>query len=248
MKSRYILLPLFLLFAVPAMAQKMEGVITYEKVYHWVRLNARLTFLSNEEKERMKMTYAGKDEFKRSMVLYFNENQSYYTFSEERDPEQRYSWRDEEFRIYRNFATEKKTDIIEMLGKTYIVDDSLKVPKWKVMNKIREIGGYMCMMAVTEDTIKKNKITTWFANNFPIPVGPELFSGLPGAILELDYNDGDIVITAKKIDLRPVTEDMNVPKKIKGKKITNNEYDQLIWTHIRDSQKAQRNPYWTMPY
>jgi GLPGLI family protein len=52
-----------------------------------------------------------------------------------------YSWRKGEYRIYRDFENEKRADIIEMLGKTYIVDDSLKFPKWKVMNKIKEIGG-----------------------------------------------------------------------------------------------------------
>ncbi len=248
MKIKYILLPLFVLLSMTLRAQKMEGVITYEKVTRWTKLYARLTFLSNEERERFKMTYGSRDEAKGNMVLYFNENQSYYSFSEERDPEQRYSWRPSEFKIYRNFATERRTDIIEMLGKTYIIDDSLKTSKWKVMNKIREIGGYMCMMAVTEDTIKKQKITAWFANNFSVPMGPELYSGLPGAILELDINDGDIVITAKKIELKPLTEDINVPKKIKGKKLTNKQYDELVWTHLRDSQKAQRAYFWTMPY
>jgi GLPGLI family protein len=103
-------------------------------------------------------------------------------------------------------------------------------------------------MAVTEDTIKKQKVTAWFANNFPVPIGPELYFGLPGAILELDINDGDIVITAKKIELKALTEDINLPKKMKGKKITGKQYEDLIWTHIRDSQKAQRNPFWSMPY
>jgi GLPGLI family protein len=248
MKTRYILLALSLLLSITSMAQKMEGIITYEKVTRWTKLYGRLTFLSNEERERFKMTYGTRDESKRNMILAFNENQSYYTFSEERDPEQRYSWREDEFKIYRNFASEKRTDIIEMLGKTYIVEDSLKAPKWKVMNKIREIGGYMCMMAVTEDTIKKQKITAWFANNFSIPMGPELYSGLPGAILELDINEGDVVITAKKIDLKPLTEDINVPKKLKGKRITNKQYDDLVFAHIRESEQARRAYFWAMPY
>lgn len=230
------------------MAQKMEGMIQYEKITDWTKLNMRLTFLSNEEKERQKITWANRGEQKKRMDLFFNENQSYYTNTEERDQEQRWSWVEEEYRIYRNFATGKKTDIIEMLGKTYIIEDSIRVPKWKVMNKIREIAGYMCMMAVTEDTIKKQKITAWFANNFPVSVGPELYSGLPGAILELDVNDGDMVITAKKVELKPLTKDINPPKKIKGRILTNKQYDELIITHIRDSDKAHRAYFWSMPY
>ena len=118
----------------------------------------------------------------------------------------------------------------------------------KVMNKIKEIAGYMCMMAVTEDTIKDQKITAWFADNLPVTAGPELYGGLPGMILELDINDGDITVTAKKVEMKTITEEIGVPKKLKGKKITNQQYDQLLSTHIRDSIKAHRNPYWALPY
>ncbi|WP_149242790.1 GLPGLI family protein [Dyadobacter sp. 32] len=248
MKTKHYLLPFLLLISVSVWSQKMEGTVTYEKTYRWTKLYARQTHLTNEEKDRMKMVWGDKDEYKRDMVLYFNENQSYYTYPKEKESEGGWSGRDREFRIYRNFETEKRTDIIEMLGKTFVIEDSLKTPKWKVMNKIREIGGYMCMMAVTEDTIKNQKLTAWFADNISVSAGPELYSGLPGLILELEVNEGDIVVTAKKIELKPLTENINVPAKLKGKKIDNKKYDELLWTHIRDSQKARRDPFWAIQY
>jgi GLPGLI family protein len=249
MKLQNILAALLLLITFTVSAQKTEGTITYDKVYHWTKLYSRLTYLSNEEKDRMKRVWANDDEQKQDMVLFFNDKQSYYSYPKEKEAgEEGYSWRDREFKIYRNFETEKRTDAVEMLGKTYIVEDSLQLPKWKVMNKIREIGGYMCMMAVTEDTIKKQKLTAWFADNIPVSAGPEMYSGLPGLILELDINDGDIVITAKKIELKPLTESIDVPKKLKGKKITTAKYQEMLITHIRDSEKAHRNPFWSIPY
>jgi GLPGLI family protein len=248
MKSLVVTLLLLSTVCCSVSAQKLEGEITYEKTYHWTRIYSRLTFLSNEEKDRMKMTWGKDDEYKKDMKLYFNENKTFYSYPPNQENDGGWSWNEKDFRIYRDQQNEKKTDVIEMLGKTYIVEDSIKVPKWKVMNKIKEIAGYMCMMAVTEDTIKDQKITAWFADNLPVTAGPELYGGLPGMILELDINDGDITVTAKKVEMKTITEEIGVPKKLKGKKITNQQYDQLLSTHIRDSIKAHRNPYWALPY
>ncbi len=229
-------------------AQKMEGEITYEKVYHWTKIYSRASYLSTEEKDRMKMTWGNDDEQKQEMKLFFNEQKSYYTYFKKQENEGGYSWNEREFKVYRDLENEKRTDIIEMLGKVFIVEDSTRAPKWKVMNKIKEIAGYMCMMAVTEDTIKDQKITAWFADNLPVSIGPELYGGLPGMILELDINDGDLVITAKKIEMKADYRRHECSKKLKGKKVTEAQYNTLVATHIKDSVKAHRNPYWSMPY
>lgn len=228
---------------VPAFAQKLEGEISYEQVYHWTQVYSRLSFISQEEKDRMKLTWGNDDESKHDMILYFNEKQSYYTYPKVEDVSGGYSGRNREYKIYRDFENGRRADVMEMLGKTYIVDDTLNVINWKVMNKIKEVAGHMCMMAVATDTVKNQKITAWFADDIPVSAGPELYSGLPGMILELDINDGDIVTTAKEIKLKPLTEDISVPKKQKGKKINEEKYHEMISTHIRDSIKAHRNPF-----
>lgn len=229
-------------------AQKMEGEISYERVQHWTKIYERLTYLNAEEKDRIAMTYKNFEESKQDMKLYFKEDKSFYTMAKKKDNEGSYSWNEDEYKIYRDVAAEKRTDIIEMLGKVYIVEDSIRSPNWKIMNKIKEINGYMCMMAVTEDTIKDQKITAWFADNLPLSVGPDLYGGLPGVIMELDVNDGALVITATKVEMKTITEDINVPKKIKGKKLNEAQYKTLVGTHIKDSIKAHRNPFWSLPY
>lgn len=136
-----------------------------------------------------------------------------------------------------------------MLGRNYMVYDSLQVPRWKVMNKIKEIKGYICMMAVTEDTVRKQKITAWFADGIPASVGPGDYFGLPGAILELEVNDGDIVVTAKEIQLRPLAPaEIQLPKHKKAKTVSVAERNRLIWTHLRDNIKAGRYPYAAVPF
>ncbi|MCE7063644.1 GLPGLI family protein [Dyadobacter sp. CY326] len=248
MKS--ISLIMLLLFSLAAAAQKMEGEITYDRVFHWTRVYSRLSYMSQEEKDRLKLTWGNDDESKQEMTMIFNDKQSYYSYPKVDElSEGGYSWRKGEFKIYRDYENSKMTDIIEMLGKTYIVEDSIQAPNWKVMNKIKEVAGYMCMMAVTEDTIKNQKITAWFADNIPVSGGPQMYGGLPGMILELDVNDGDIVTTAKEVKLRPVTgEELALPKKLKGKKINAAKYVELTSNHIKDSIKAHRNPYYAIPY
>lgn len=243
------ILIILLATSAPLLAQNMEGEITYERVYHWTKIYSRLSYLSNEEKDRIKQTWGNDDEYKQKMTLFFNEKQSYYSYPKVEENESGWSWTKSDYKIYRNFEKEKRTDIIGMLGKTYIVEDSLKAPSWKVMNKIKEVAGRMCMMAVTEDTVKGQKITAWFANDLAVSGGPELYSGLPGMILELEINDGEIVVSATEIKMKPVAEeDISLPKKMKGRKIDNKQYQELIASHIRDSIKAHRNPFWAMPY
>ena len=239
---------LSLIAVVPALAQQLEGEVTYEKTYRYTKIYSRLTFLSNEEKDRMKQTWGNDDEYKEKMTMLFNEKQSYYSYQKKEDNEGGYSWNRREYRIFRDFDKGTKTEIMDMVGKVHVIEDSIKAPSWKVMNKIKEVAGHMCMMAVTEDTVKNQKITAWFASDIPLPAGPELYTGLPGMILELEVNDGDIVVSAIEIKTRPVpAADIDPPKKLKGKKINGKQYTEIVSAHIRDSMKAHRNPYWALP-
>jgi GLPGLI family protein len=228
-----------------AKAQSKQGIVTYERVQYYTKIIARLDFLTQEEKDRAKLTWGKDDEWKSKTQLVFNENESRYE-----DVAEEGSWgRPEDFVIYRNYEKEKITDIETVSGKTYVTEDSLKAPQWKVMNKIKEIKGYLCMMAVTKDTIKNQTITAWFANDIAVQAGPEKYFGLPGLILELDINDGDVVITADKIELKPVdTQQLALPKKVKGKKLNQLQYNVLVADLIKTSIKGRRNPFWSLRY
>ena len=228
-------------------AQALEGVVTYERAQYWTKIMSHLNFLSQEEKDRARLTWGVHDGWKQKMNLYFNGKESKYETLKEQS-EDGWSGRDEDFIIYRNFEKEHKIDFETVSGKTYLIEDSLVAPQWKVMNKIKEIKGYLCMMAVSKDTIRNQTITAWFANDIAVPSGPEKYFGLPGLILELDINDGDVLITAEKIELKPVDKELVLPKKMKGKKITETQYNTMLSEHIRTSMKGQRNPYWSVRY
>jgi GLPGLI family protein len=226
---------------------KTEGLVQYERTTFWVNIMSRLTYLSAEEKDRIKLTWGSTDEgWKQKMTLAFNESQSLYAYGED-NAEQGWSGRKETFFLTKNFASEHSTDYIDMLGKTYIVDDTLHTPTWKILNQIKEVAGFICMKAETVDTVKNQKITAWFAQDIPVMAGPERYFGLPGLILELDINDGDVVITASKVEFKKLTNEFNL-KKIKGKKISDAEYTKIIADFIKESIKGERNPYWGLRY
>jgi GLPGLI family protein len=226
---------------------KTEGFVQYERTTFWVNIMSRLTYLSAEEKDRIKLTWGSTDEgWKQKMTLAFNESQSLYAYGED-NAEQGWSGRKETFFLTKNFAAEHSTDYIDMLGKTYIVDDTLHTPTWKILNQIKEVAGFICMKAETVDTVKNQKITAWFAQDIPVMAGPERYFGLPGLILELDINEGDVTIVASKVEFKKLTNEFNL-KKIKGKKISDAEYTKIIADFIKDSIKGERNPYWGLRY
>ena len=245
-----ILLILSLLISSATVAQKTEGVVTYVRKEYWLKITNRLTFLSQEQKDRMAQTWKNWAENNKGvkMKLAFSPSESLYTRNSDEPEEGGYSWRSSEFNLYRNFEKDKKIDVIEMLGKTYIIDDSLHTPVWKIGNQIKEVAGYICMKAETEDPVKKQKITAWFAQDIPVSAGPERVNGLPGLILELDVNDGDVVIEAVGVAFRPLTpDDLKLPK-LKGKKINDTAYNTLIRQHIAEQMTAHQNPYWEIRY
>ncbi|KQS33907.1 GLPGLI family protein [Dyadobacter sp. Leaf189] len=243
------LLACFLLLGcLPVFAQTDGLAVTYERTFYWSRLYDKLTFLSEEERSRMKTSWGANDDGDKSKgQLFITNSQSKYVDLEP-EVDGGYRWRQSEYMIFRDFDKGTKMELEEFSGKNYIIEDSLPAPKWKVMNKIKEISGYMCMMAVSEDTIKGQKITAWFANDLAYNGGPERYYGLPGLILEVDVNDGELILAAVKVEKKPVAENLVLSKKMKGKKLTNAEYEKLITTHIRDSIKSRRNPYWSFRY
>lgn len=248
--SKYVfgLLLLSLFSPLSGFAQKTEGMVTYERQEFWSKIIGQLTYLSNEEKDRVKQTWGKNDEgWKSKTKMYFNANESLLTNLEEASE---YGWssRTEDYFIYRNYSQEKKIEIIEMLGKTYVIEDSLRAPNWKVLNQIKDVAGYICMKAVSEDTVKHQKITAWFTGDIPVSAGPERYYGLPGMILELEINDGDVVITASKVEFKKLENKELALPKLKGKKIKDADYDNLIAKHIKDSIKSYRNPYWAIRY
>jgi GLPGLI family protein len=243
-----------LLFIVPIAInaqQNFEGMVQYLVVQNWAKKLAAVPYISKQQKERVAYMWGSRSEWKAYNNLYFTPTVSKYEASEESaepNADDNYSWRKELFFMKRDFDKNTMTDAIEHLGKNYLIEDEIQPIEWKIQNDLKEVAGHICMKAVTEDTLKNQKMVAWFAQDIPIKAGPDQFSGLPGMILEVDINDGAMNITANKIILKKLTTELDLPKKIKSKKIKNEAYRNLVKTYILEKRKEETFPFWGIRY
>ncbi len=239
-----------MLFTQSVFAQEMEGEIRYLVTHNWTKKMAALDYLTQQQRERVAYMWGNRSEWKVYTDLYFSMTQSKYEDSEERaDADDRgYSWRKDAYTINRNFKENKVFDIMTVLGKTYIVEDSLQAPEWKILNDMKEVAGHVCMNASWEDTLKKQKIAVWFALDMPVPAGPERLCGLPGIILEADFDDGAMFLTAERIQMKKLDKEFDLPKKVKGKRISEAQYQEKIKGHIDQKRKAEEPWFWGLRY
>jgi GLPGLI family protein len=143
---------------------------------------------------------------------------------------------------YQNLATEKLVEQREMFGKKFLIDDTLKIKNWKLGTDVQTILGYKCTKATMVDSVRmrgdsmtKRNITAWFTEDVPLAMGPSTYGSLPGLVLAVDVNNGQMTTVAKKIDFKKVKEDeLKVPTK--GEKMTRKEFDEKL----REMMKKQR--------
>jgi GLPGLI family protein len=227
-----------------------EGTIRYLVAHNWVKKMNALTYLSQQRKDKIAYTNTN-DEWKHYKILHFNSKISKYEHSEEkaeRDDENTYAWRKSTYFLTRNIAENKLFDVYEQLGKKYIIEDTLTKYNWKILNDIKEVAGHVCMKAYLEDPIRKHKIVAWFAMDMPLPFGPEGYGGLPGMILELDYNDGAMIVKADKITAKKLDAELSIPAKLKGKKVNQTFINEEALKHIKDKTKAEDPWFWGLEY
>ncbi|WGK65472.1 GLPGLI family protein [Croceiramulus getboli] len=119
--------------------------------------------------------------------------------------------------LYKNIKEKRYVRQSDMMGKVFLIKDSLEQSNWEFINETKNIGQYTCFKAVRKDTIttqhledgdeaisetKEERITTaWYTLDIPLQHGPDQYWGCPGLILEI--NSGDLSYMCTKIVLNP---------------------------------------------
>jgi GLPGLI family protein len=208
---------------------------------------SKLPYMTKDEIERRKMTWGSRKRDGQAYTLYFNADNSLYTHSEVEN-ESGYSRRQDDYVIIRNYAEKTCHDQVDLLGKTYIINEELPRIKWKILNEIKEIAGFLCMKAETVDPVKGIKIHAWFSDEIQVFGGPEGYYGLPGMILAMEFNEDDVIIEATKVTFSEEHIELPIPKKMKGKKISRDELNEKTGKYITQSIEGRRNPYFQLRY
>jgi GLPGLI family protein len=99
--------------------------------------------------------------------------------------------------FFRNTALNKISSIAQLKGNTYLIDEKIVTPDWKISPETKEIKGYLCQKATTE--FRGRSYEAWFCPKMPYPYGPWKLGGLPGLILEASDSKKEVVFNFKSI-------------------------------------------------
>jgi GLPGLI family protein len=208
-------------------AQTTEGVITYE-----VKINMHRRLPPDREgmKEMMPEFNVHKEQ------LFFNTTESLYKpvveeeqdeFANEDGGGMRMRFRRPDAEVYFNHSSSKKVTQQEFMGKKYLIEDSIKITPWKFGTESKTILGYPCRQATLYNEERKQTIVAWYTDKLRPFLGPEIYSTLPGAVIQVDINEGERVITALKVEPRVLKKsELKIPSG--GTKITEKEFRKMM--------------------
>jgi GLPGLI family protein len=236
MKKTRLIAMFMVLLAGTAVAQEQEGVITFE-----TRVNLHRSLPPEREELKSMMP-----EFRTSREqLFFNTEESLYRPVEEEEEEEfgggsvRIKMRNPRVEIYTHKTNAVRLTQQELMGKNYLIVDSLKIAPWKFGNETKTILGYVCRQAyyTDESESRKREITAWFTQKIRPFLGPETFNSLPGTVLAIDVNNGERVIVATDIEFRPLKKsEIKAPGA--GSRISQSEFRKLM--DARQQQMRER--------
>lgn len=169
---------------------------------------------------------------------------------------------------YKNIIEEKYLIKNELLGKIFLIEDKLEKLDWKLQSETKQIGQYTAFKATATKLIKRPnmramfrgrrgnnadddnekkeeefiekeiEIVAWYTPEIPINNGPGEYWGLPGFILEV--SDDITTIICSKIVLNP-KEKTEIKAPSKGKKVDQEEYDQISREKMKEMRENFRN-------
>lgn len=159
--------------------------------------------------------------------------------------------------LYKNLADQSFAREEEVMGKEFLIKDTLEPGEWELTGETKKIGNYtaqkatysrivdsqrfstgMTEMENVKDTIR---VTAWFTPEIPVSHGPDNFFGLPGLILEVQ-NQGRTLI-CEKIELNPSTNPVKIEQPKKGKVVNREEFRAMQ----EESMKQMMNQYQGKP-
>jgi GLPGLI family protein len=147
--------------------------------------------------------------------------------------------------VYTDLRTEKVTAAKKVYEQKFLVQDTMRKMDWVVKDEIRTIANFKCRKAVGRmcDSVY---VVAFYTDDIAVGGGPEMFSGLPGMILEIAIPRLHTTWVAEKVDLGvPMDTEFVIPEK--GKKVNEEQLGDAVRDGFKDWGKlAPRNIWWTV--
>jgi len=268
MKKNYlktIILFFFMLVNAFLNAQDFQGVATY-KTSRKMDLKIDSTAVSNGMNADMqeKLNAMLQKQFQKEYTLTFNASESMY--KQEGKLAAPAPGNDgmsimlvgngESTILYKNTKEKRYANKEDLMGKVFLIQDSLQNTAWKLGSETKFIGQYQCYKAtrtkeiekitamsfnddtkepeVTKETIT---ITAWYTLEIPVNNGPGMYWGLPGLILEV--NDGSETIVCSKIVINP-KDKITISEPTNGKKVNQATFDEIMEKKSKEMMERYR--------
>lgn len=171
----------------------------------------------------------------------------------------RFNFRMPETSTYTDINTQMQYESRAMFEKTFLVVDSLKQNKWKISDETKTIANHVCKKATTmisqpaqmrvrfgngpratEDTVapkpKQVELVVWYTEDIPVSVGPDNYAGLPGAILEVNTDNGANTISATEVSAKFPKKELVQPTK--GDKMNRVQFQEAMKKIMEDMQRG----------
>ena len=235
--KKVILIICILGFGFSLMAQEAatQGEVSYTET---MKININFEGMTEQMKERMPK------ERKSKQVLYFNEEASSYQASKEQAegnvPGQRrgrgmrmmmMGGANADNKVYLNFKDNLKIEQKEFMTRVFLIKGETNTGNWKLTTNQKMILDYPCQEA-TQIT-EKDTISAWFTPVIPVSAGPSNYVNLPGLVLEVNINNGQRMIVASKVDLKPIEKGL-IKKPKKGKKVTKDQFKKIVAEKMKE--------------
>jgi GLPGLI family protein len=170
-----------------------------------------------------------------------------------------FNFRMPETSTYTDIATQMQYESRGMFEKNFLIVDSLKQNKWKISDETKTIANHVCKKATTmvpqapqmrmrfgngprpaEDTAapkpKDVELVVWYTEDIPVSIGPDNYAGLPGAILEVNTDNGANVISATEVSVKYPKKELVQPTK--GDKMNRAQFQDAMKKIMEDMQRG----------
>lgn len=249
MKKTILLLSLLCIVKI-ATAQNFSGEVTYKKEAlkylsedeDWLKKNEKDPTYIKSVIEIDKNTKLILEDLR--FKLTFTKNESLFKAGEfvELEKNRFYGWAvgpDGSCTYYNNVKNSEHLRLVDAYGELFLVKNPNTV--WVLTNEVKKIGSYQCYKATAVEAtngnkvIVKSEVVAWYAPELNIPFGPLGFSGLPGLIMELEYQQTRYSVS--KIEINP-KENIEIKKPTQGIKVTKEEFDNIGNKVMKNYQKG----------
>ena len=123
-------------------------------------------------------------------------------------------------KVFYDFEKNQKLQQVEYLTRLFLVNSEIAAVPWRLGSEKKKVLEYTCMKATM--VLDDQDIVAWFSPEIPVPLGPSVFSGLPGLILAVERN-GETAYVATSVQLAPPAEGSMI-KPDKGSKVSVEEF------------------------